>query len=73
GAFALDLVLQMNVPPNFYSIRSLVWDQLTSREVFPGPSAQVSVVPGTAFSGTVQMNPTLTVRAMPDDSRASAS
>lgn len=73
GSFALDLVLQMNVPPNFYSIRSLVWDQLTSREVFPGPSAQVSVVPGTAFSGTVQMNPTLTVRAVADDGRASAS
>jgi len=36
-----------------------VWDTLTSREVFPGPSAQVNVAEGLAFVGSVQMNPRL--------------
>jgi hypothetical protein len=36
-----------------------VLDTLTSREVFPGPSAQVNVGPGLAFVGSVQMNPRL--------------
>lgn len=70
GAFELDVVLQMNVPANLYTIRSLVWDQVTCREVFPGPSMQVSVSESTAFSGTVQMNPRLIVRAVAGDERA---
>jgi lipopolysaccharide transport system ATP-binding protein len=70
GAFALDVALQMNVPASLYTIQSTVWDQLTSREVFPGPSAQVSVSESTAFAGTVQMNPRLTVRPGAGDERA---
>ena len=59
GSFTLQIDLQLNVPANVYTIESLVLDTLTSREVFPGPSAQVNVGPGIAFVGTVQMNPRL--------------
>ena len=59
GAFTLEVDLQLNVPSNVYTIQSLVWDTLTSREVFPGPSAQVKVAEGLAFVGSVQMNPRL--------------
>lgn len=59
GAFTLEIDLQLNVPSNVYTIQSLVWDTLTSREVFPGPSAQVNVAEGLAFVGSVQMNPRL--------------
>ena len=59
GAFTLRVDLQLNVPANVYTIESLVLDTLTSREVFPGPSAQVNVGQGIAFTGSVQMNPRL--------------
>jgi ABC-type polysaccharide/polyol phosphate transport system ATPase subunit len=59
GPFTLQIDLQLNVPANVYTIESLVLDTLTSREVFPGPSAQVNVGPGIAFVGSVQMNPRL--------------
>jgi len=59
GAFTLEVDLQLNVPSSVYTIQSLVWDTLTSREVFPGPSAQVNVAEGLAFVGSVQMNPRL--------------
>jgi ABC-type polysaccharide/polyol phosphate transport system ATPase subunit len=59
GPFTLEVDLQLNVPANVYTIQSLVLDTLTSREVFPGPSAQVSVGEGIAFVGSVQMNPRL--------------
>jgi ABC-type polysaccharide/polyol phosphate transport system ATPase subunit len=59
GPFTLEVDLQLNVPANVYTIQSLVLDTLTSREVFPGPSAQVSVREGIAFVGSVQMNPRL--------------
>jgi ABC-type polysaccharide/polyol phosphate transport system ATPase subunit len=59
GRFTLQVELQLNVPANVYTIQSLVLDTLTSREVFPGPSAQVNVGPGIAFAGSVQMNPRL--------------
>jgi hypothetical protein len=45
-----------------YTIESLVLDTLTSREVFPGPNAQVNVGQGIAFTGSVQMNPRLQLR-----------
>ncbi len=59
GPFTLQVDLQLNVPANVYTIQSLVVDTLTSREVFPGPSAQVHVGQGIAFVGAVQMNPRL--------------
>jgi ABC-type polysaccharide/polyol phosphate transport system ATPase subunit len=59
GPFTLRVDLQLNVPANVYTIESLVLDTLTSREVFPGPSAQVNVGRGIAFTGSVQMNPHL--------------
>jgi ABC-type polysaccharide/polyol phosphate transport system ATPase subunit len=59
GPFTLQVDLQLNVPANVYTIESLVLDTLTSREVFPGPSAQVNVGQGIAFTGSVQMNPRL--------------
>jgi ABC-type polysaccharide/polyol phosphate transport system ATPase subunit len=59
GPFTLEVDLQLNVPANVYTIESLVLDTLTSREVFPGPSAQVNVGAGLAFVGSVQMNPRL--------------
>jgi ABC-type polysaccharide/polyol phosphate transport system ATPase subunit len=59
GPFTLQVDIQLNVPANVYTIESLVLDTLTSREVFPGPSAQVNVGEGIAFVGSVQMNPRL--------------
>ncbi len=59
GPFTLEVDLQLNVPANVYTIQSLVLDTLTSREVFPGPNAQVNVGAGIAFTGSVQMNPRL--------------
>ena len=59
GPFTLEVDLQLNVPANVYTLQSVVLDTLTSREVFPGPSAQVNVGAGIAFVGTVQMNPRL--------------
>jgi ABC-type polysaccharide/polyol phosphate transport system ATPase subunit len=75
GAFTLEVELQLNVPANVYTIQSLVMDTLTSREVFPGPSAQVNVGEGIAFVGSVQMNPRLRMRegdgaAAPSDDTA---
>ena len=62
GPFALDVDLQLNVPANVYTIQSVVWDTLTAREVFPGPSAQLRVRESIAFTGTAQMNPKLRLR-----------
>ncbi|MEP7088234.1 MAG: ABC transporter ATP-binding protein [Gemmatimonadota bacterium] len=62
GPFTLEVDLQLNVPANVYTIQSLVWDTLTSREVYPGPTAQVRVVESAAFVGTVQMNPHFRLR-----------
>jgi hypothetical protein len=59
GPFTLEVDLQLNVPANVYTIQSLVLDTLDSREVFPGPTAQVNVGEGLAFVGSVQMNPRL--------------
>jgi ABC-type polysaccharide/polyol phosphate transport system ATPase subunit len=75
GPFTLEVDLQLNVPANVYTIQSLVLDTLTSREVFPGPSAQVNVGEGIAFVGSVQMNPRLRMRegddaAAPSDDAA---
>jgi ABC-type polysaccharide/polyol phosphate transport system ATPase subunit len=75
GPFTLQIELQLNVPANVYTIESLVLDTLTTREVFPGPSAQVNVGPGIAFVGSVQMNPRLRLeegeRAAPTSSSGS--
>ena len=57
GDFSLDVVLQMNVPVNLYTVRARVWDVAKGVEVFPGPAAPVRVVESAAFFGTVQMNP----------------
>jgi homopolymeric O-antigen transport system ATP-binding protein len=62
GAFALDVKLQMNVPPMVYTIHARIWDTLTEREVHPGPRTQVMVTESAAFFGTVQMNPRLRLR-----------
>jgi ABC-type polysaccharide/polyol phosphate transport system ATPase subunit len=62
GPFTLEVDLQLNVPANVYTVHSLVWDTLTSREVFPGPNAQVRVVESSAFVGSVQMNPHFRLR-----------
>jgi ABC-type polysaccharide/polyol phosphate transport system ATPase subunit len=70
GPFTLEMDLQLNVPANVYTIQSVVLDTLTSREVFPGPSAQVNVGEGLAFVGSVQMNPRIRMHAG-DDAPAS--
>jgi ABC-type polysaccharide/polyol phosphate transport system ATPase subunit len=75
GPFLLEVDLQLNVPANVYTIQSLVLDTLTSREVYPGPSAQVNVGEGISFVGSVQMNPRLRMRegedaAAPSDDAA---
>ncbi|MBK5187293.1 MAG: ABC transporter ATP-binding protein [Gemmatimonadaceae bacterium] len=62
GPFTLEVDLQLNVPANVYTIQSLVWDTLTTREVYPGPNAQVRVVESTSFIGPVQMNPRFRLR-----------
>ena len=63
GAFTLEVDLQLNVPANVYTVQSLVWDTLTSREVHPGLRTQLRVLESTAFAGSVQMNPRLRLRA----------
>ncbi|MEP7065322.1 MAG: ABC transporter ATP-binding protein [Gemmatimonadota bacterium] len=62
GPFTLEMDLQLNVPANVYTIQSLVLDTLTSREVFPGPGAQIDVGEGPPFVGSVQMNPRVRMR-----------
>jgi ABC-type polysaccharide/polyol phosphate transport system ATPase subunit len=62
GDFVLDVMLQMNVPVNVYTIRARIWDVEKNRECFPGPAAQVRVVESAAFFGPVQMNPRLQLR-----------
>jgi ABC-type polysaccharide/polyol phosphate transport system ATPase subunit len=62
GAFSLEVDLQLNVPANVYTIQSLVWDTLTSREVHPGLRTQLRVSESVAFAGSVQMNPRLRLR-----------
>jgi lipopolysaccharide transport system ATP-binding protein len=63
GPFTLEFDLQLNVPANTYTIQSMVLDTLTSREVYPGPNAQVSVGDGPPFVGSVQMNARLRLRS----------
>ena len=63
GEFTLEVDLQLNVPANVYTVQSLVWDTLTSREVHPGLRTQLRVLESTAFAGSVQMNPRLRLRA----------
>jgi ABC-type polysaccharide/polyol phosphate transport system ATPase subunit len=62
GAFALDVKLQMNVPPMVYTIHARIWDTLTERDVHPGPRIQLLVTESAAFFGTVQLNPRLRLR-----------
>jgi lipopolysaccharide transport system ATP-binding protein len=61
----LDLLvnLQANVPEGLYSLETHVWDLRRKREVAWGPTLTVQVAPNDVFSGTVNMNPRMTLAA----------
>jgi lipopolysaccharide transport system ATP-binding protein len=60
GAFELGVDLQLNVPAGIYGVEVSPWDRYRGRPL-PGVSGYVQVQPGVDFSGTVQMNPVMSV------------
>ncbi len=63
GPFALNVGLEMNVPPGLYAVESAVWQGGHERDSLNGPTALVRVSGGPAFSGTVQMNSAIAVHS----------
>jgi ABC-type polysaccharide/polyol phosphate transport system ATPase subunit len=61
GAIDLVLDLQANVPEGLYSIEPHVWDLRLKREIAWGPSVTIQVEPNEIFSGSVNMNPRISV------------
>lgn len=70
GAFALDAELQLNVAPGIYTVESLIWDRLMTRQSFGGPRVRLEVNGGDEFEGPVQMHPRLRITAAAAAARA---
>ena len=62
GPFGLRIGLEMNVPPGLYAIESEVWQGGHERDSRNGPTTLVRVSGGPSFTGSVQMNSSMTVR-----------
>ncbi len=60
GLFELTVGLQLNVPAGIYGLDVQVWDRERGKP-FPGLSGYLQVQAGPDFSGTVQMNPTMSL------------
>jgi ABC-type polysaccharide/polyol phosphate transport system ATPase subunit len=59
NGFAIEVGLQVNVPPGVYVLETFAWDTQLARVSFAGPAAYLEVRGGAAFTGIVQMNPEL--------------
>jgi lipopolysaccharide transport system ATP-binding protein len=57
GPFALEVELQLNVPPGVYGVETTVWSADARHNAAHGPSLTLQVEEGQAFTGTVQMLP----------------
>jgi hypothetical protein len=66
GAFTLEAELRLNVEPGIYTVESLVWDRLMTRQSFGGPRVQLEVGGGEEFAGPVYMEPRLRIVPAPD-------
>jgi lipopolysaccharide transport system ATP-binding protein len=60
GPFELIVGLQLNVPEGIYGLHVHIWDRERGKSL-PGLSGYLQVQAGPDFSGTVQMNPTMSV------------
>ena len=60
GEFELTVGLQLNVPEGIYALEAKVWDRERG-DSLPGLAGYLHVQAGTDFTGTVQMNPTMSV------------
>jgi hypothetical protein len=60
GSFELTVELQLNVPAGIYGLDAQIWDRERGKPL-PGLSSYLQVQAGPDFSGTVQMNPTMSV------------
>jgi len=60
GPFEVAVGLQLNVPEGIYGLHVQVWDRERGKPL-PGLSGYLQVQAGPDFSGTVQMNPTMSV------------
>jgi len=65
GEFQLDISLQMNVPSGVYMVESGVLDDRRADVVSQGPTMSVQVDPGPGFTGSVQLNPQISVASLP--------
>jgi hypothetical protein len=63
GDFRVRASMQLNVPAGSYAMECHVWDQIVMKEIDIGPPHILQVREGSAFMGSVQMNPTVTVDA----------
>lgn len=61
GPFAAEIDLQMNVAPGIYTIETLVHDFGRKKDVARGPLVHVQVGISRVFSGSIQLNPIITV------------
>jgi len=70
GAYRVGFDLQMNVARGIYLLETIVWDRLTSRESFVGPSTYIEIHGGASFDGTAQLNPRVTIEGGAGNVRA---
>ncbi len=61
GEYEVEFDLQMNVARGIYLLDTVVWDRLTSRESFVGPSTYLEIHGGASFDGVAQLNPRVTL------------
>lgn len=59
GDIALDVQLNLNVPPGLYAVETYVENSARRRAEQLGPTATLQVTDGPAFLGRIQMNPTM--------------
>jgi ABC-type polysaccharide/polyol phosphate transport system ATPase subunit len=67
----LEIGLQLNAAPGVYTIETLVFDRRRGRPIASGPWVHVALQPGKTFTGDIQMNPEMVLRAVvrPDEQR----
>ena len=61
--FALEVDLQMNVPPGLYAVETVIWDATRQWKVADGPVMHLQVIEGPPFAGRTQLNARVRIAA----------
>ncbi len=63
GSFVVEAELSMNVPGGVYLLETLLWDRKRGQQLASGPATYLRVKEGHSFSGSVNLQPRVKVRA----------